>query len=635
LFDGFAWAVALVIATWLRYDWDTSQIVVADLLNIAAVAAVAQWVVGTALRTYRGRYYLGSVEEAWSLALVASTVCALLVAYQFVMPGQFVPRSVPFTATLGMLALATCARLLVRRRTERPRGSVAARAQPVIIFGAGEAGRQLVRSMLSEPESGYRPVALLDDDPELRRRCIAGVKVRGGRAELATVAAETGAQLLVIAVRHAEPAVMKQLAAAAVEAGIGVKLLPPLPELFKPWVGFSDLRDLHVADLLGRQPVETDVATIAGYLRGKRVLVTGAGGSIGSELCRQIHRFEPAELMMLDRDESALHAVQLSIHGKALLDSPDVILADIRDAHTLNSLFMTRRPEVVFHAAALKHLPMLEQYPVEAWKTNVLGTQHVLEAALNCRAERFVNISTDKAANPISFLGRSKRVSERLVSSLSERTEGSYLSVRFGNVLGSRGSVLTTFADQITSGRPLTITHPDVTRFFMTIPEAVELVIQAAAIGRSAEALVLDMGTPVRIVDVAHQLMEIAGRSTPIVYTGLREGEKLHEELFGANEHDIRPLHPAISHVQVPPLGTDELCGLSAVTDPAAAMIELTGTRPLFVPLSRSGTTAVGSDAPILAAVGTGADGRTEITSADSGASLLDRRPEGRGEERR
>ncbi|MCW0212442.1 MAG: polysaccharide biosynthesis protein [Pseudonocardia sp.] len=585
-----------MVATLFRYDWDTGQIAVAGVLHIAAVAAVAQWLVGTAVGTYRGRYYVGSVEEAWSLALVASTVCALLFAYQFLMPEQLVPRSVPFTAALGMLALAACARLLVRRRSERPRGPVAG-AQPVIVFGAGEAGRQLVRSMLSEPESGYRPVALLDDDPELRRRCIAGVRVRGGRADLAAVAAETRAQVLVIAVRHTEPAVMKQLAATALDAGIGVKLLPPLPELITPWVGFSDLRDLHVADLLGRRPIETDVATIAGYLRGKRVLVTGAGGSIGSELCRQIHRFEPAELMMLDRDESALHGVQLSIHGKALLDSPDVLLADIRDAEALNSLFAERRPEVVFHAAALKHLPMLEQYPVEAWKTNVLGTRHVLDAALNCGAERFVNISTDKAANPISVLGRSKRVGERLVASLSEQTDGSYLSVRFGNVLGSRGSVLTTFADQITAGRPLTITHPDVTRFFMTIPEAVELVIQAAAIGRSAEALVLDMGAPVRIVDVAHQLMEIAGRTTPIVYTGLRGGEKLHEELFGTDEYDVRPLHPAISHVRVPPLHPDDIRGLSAVADPAAAMVELTTGTP-FVPTPRSGSAAVGLGAP-------------------------------------
>jgi FlaA1/EpsC-like NDP-sugar epimerase len=286
-----------------------------------------------------------------------------------------------------------------------------------------------------------------------------------------------------------------------------------------------------------------------------------------------------AERGVLDRDESALHATQPSIHGTALLDSPDVILADIRDAETVNAIFKERRPDVVFHAAALKHLPLLEQYPEEAWKTNVIGTRTVLEAARLAQVDRFVNISTDKAANPVSVLGRSKRIGERLVAHVAaEADTGTFLSVRFGNVLGSRGSVITTFAEQLAAGLPITVTHPDVTRFFMTIPEAVQLVVHAAAIGRPGEALVLDMGAPVRIADVARQLMEIAGQTAEIVYTGLREGEKLHEELFGDHEVDRRPIHPLISHVEVPDLDPANALACAECLGVEEALVLLTGS---------------------------------------------------------
>jgi FlaA1/EpsC-like NDP-sugar epimerase len=336
-----------------------------------------------------------------------------------------------------------------------------------------------------------------------------------------------------------------------------------LSEMLGSQVGVADLRELDVAELLGRQQVHTCADTVGEYLAGKRVLVTGAGGSVGSELCRQIHRFGPARLFMLDRDESALHSVQLSIYGEAMLDSPDIVLADIRDSEAVRVAFGRCQPDVVFHAAALKHLSALEQYPLEAWKTNVLGTYYVLEASLAAGVSKFVNISTDKAANPKSVLGSSKRVGERLTASAATRSDGKFLSVRFGNVFGSRGSVLSTFTEQLAQGRPITVTHPEVSRFFMTIPEAVQLVLQAASIGRSGEALLLDMGERLRIADVARQLMEVSGRSAPIVYTGLREGEKLHEELFGPGELDQRPSHPSISQVVVPPLDPAYLLSLA------------------------------------------------------------------------
>lgn len=566
--------VGLIAAECSRVDWAISSIDWPRIALTWIVAVAVHCAVGTAARIYRGRYWVGTVEEAGALAFVAGGSGTLLVALYY-LTGVGTPLGIGISATAVASAAMVAARLVVRLRRERSSRTVDVAARRVVVFGAGEAGRQLIRSMLFEPNSGFRPVALLDDDTELHGRAVAGVRVLGGRADIERVAARQSADMLVLAVPSADASLTAAVAGTCMETGLEVKVLPPLSDLVEPRVGLSDLRDLDITDLLGRRPVETDLAAIAGYLEGKRVLVTGAGGSIGSELCRQLHRFAPAELMMLDRDESALHAVQLSIHGRALLDSPDVVLADIRDAEALRTVFEERRPEVVFHAAALKHLPMLEQYPTEAWKTNVLGTQNVVDAALAVGVDRFVNISTDKAANPTSVLGRSKRVGERLVASVPGGAHGPFLSVRFGNVLGSRGSVLTTFTDQILSGRPLTVTHPDVTRYFMTIPEAVELVLQAAAIGRPGEALVLDMGEPVRIADVARQLMDIAGRHTDIVFTGLRQGEKLHEELFGDGEEDDRPLHPAISHVTVPGLAPARLGSLRYEIDAVAAMTSI------------------------------------------------------------
>jgi FlaA1/EpsC-like NDP-sugar epimerase len=379
-----------------------------------------------------------------------------------------------------------------------------------------------------------------------------GVPVLGGRDDLARALGRTRAGTVILAVANAEADLVRDIRDRALAAGVQFKVVPSVPELMDHPVGVRDIRDVQIADLLGRHQIDTDLDAIAGYLTGKRVLVTGAGGSIGSELCRQIHRFAPAELMMLDRDESSLLAVQLSIDPAARLDDPAVILADLRDAGRIRTIFRERRPQVVFHAAALKHLSLLQRFPGEAVLTNIQGTLNVLSAATS--VERFVNISTDKAANPVSVLGASKRITERLTAEMARRRAGTFLSVRFGNVLGSRGSVFTTFSAQIAAGGPITVTDPEVTRYFMTIQEAVHLVIQAAAIGRGGEALVLEMGKPVRIAEVAAQMAAMAPSPVEIRYIGLRPGEKLAEELFGEGEVDRRPIHPLISHVSVPPL---------------------------------------------------------------------------------
>nr|WP_249419811.1 nucleoside-diphosphate sugar epimerase/dehydratase [Rhabdothermincola salaria] len=468
------------------------------------------------------------------------------------------PASVIAGGTLAGFAVAAGVRFAWRLNRER-RLRPGVTAEPVVVVGAGEGGEQTVTAMLRDPDSPYLPVAIIDDDPTKARLKIRGVRVMGDRTALAAVAAEHGARVVVIAIPGARSETIRELAGLAVDAGLEVRVLPPVSELFGGAIGVGDIRPVTEADLLGREMVETDLTAIAGYLQDRRVLVTGAGGSIGSEICRQVAVFGPAELVMLDRDESALHALQLDLSGRAMLDSRNLVVADIRDRDRMFEVFREHRPQVVFHAAALKHLPLLEMHPCEGVKTNVYGTLNVLDAAGSVDVTEFVNISTDKAADPTSVLGYSKRLAEGLTTWAAGQYPGRFLSVRFGNVLGSRGSVLTAFRSQIEAGGPVTVTDPDVTRYFMTVSEAVHLVVQAGAVGADGEALVLDMGEPVKIDDVARQLVAQSPRPVEIVYTGLRPGEKLHEVLLAEGENDHRPAHPLISHVVVPVLRPGDL----------------------------------------------------------------------------
>ncbi|MDP5183845.1 nucleoside-diphosphate sugar epimerase/dehydratase [Blastococcus sp. BMG 814] len=572
--DVISLQVALVFATAARYDGDLTRLNTRGLVICGAAAAVAFLVLSVAMRLHQGRYALGSVDELRGI-LVAVGGAAFTVLAVDVLAGS--PRLIPLSVAPVAAAIAALLmlgfRLVIRSQRE---GAVRPRTgRPTLVFGAGEAAHQLIRSMLADPDSPYVPVGLIDDDRSKRHLRIRGVRVLGSRDQIDAAVATTGAEVLVIALPAADSALVRDVSQRSIAAGLSVKVLPGLSELLQGRVGIRDVRDIDIADLLGRHQIDTNVTEIADYLRGRKVLVTGAGGSIGSELCRQIAGFAPAELMMLDRDESALHAVSLSIHGEARLDLPQAILADIRDGEALRGLFIERRPDVVFHAAALKHVNMLEQYPAEGFKTNVLGTRNVLEAATTAGVSHFINVSTDKAADPVNVLGRTKRMAERLTATYARKNEGNFLSVRFGNVLGSRGSVLETFAAQIARGGPITVTHPDVTRYFMTIPEAVQLVIQAGAIGSGGEALVLDMGEPVRIADVAKQLIAIEGRPINILYTGLRPGEKLHEELFGTEERDSRPAHPLISHVPVPWIEGDLESWLRHPVPPLEAVLQV------------------------------------------------------------
>jgi FlaA1/EpsC-like NDP-sugar epimerase len=574
--DSIGWGIAIAFASLARYDFMPGDVDWTGWATITLIAGMLQVVFGNMTGLYRGCRRVGSYDEVSLLFFtVAATTCGATALN--VLLGE--PRFVPLTGTIAGGFVAFCLlggiRYLWRQHTDRLLRPDSARATKLVVFGAGEGGMQVVTSLLRNPDCPYYPVAFLDDAPAKRKLRISGVPVLGSREQMVAVARRTGADALLIAVPSADGKLLRELSNLAADAGLDVMVLPPVVELLAKPVSAADIRPLTDADLLGRHELDTDIGAIAGYLTGKRVLVTGAGGSIGSELCRQIYRYAPSELIMLDRDESALHAVQLSIEGRAMLDTPNLQLIDIRDRDRLEQLFAERQPEVVFHAAALKHLTLLEQHPGEAVRTNVWATLDLLEVACASGVDRFVNVSTDKAADPTSVLGYTKRLAEQLTAHVASSCSGTnFMSVRFGNVLGSRGSVLTAFRSQIANGGPITVTDPDVTRYFMTVEEACQLVIQAGAFGSDGDALVLDMGEPVKIDDVARRMAAQSDRAIDIVYTGLRPGEKLHEVLLGDGEVDHRPLHPLISHVAVPPLDPDVARTLRPAS-PTAELVEL------------------------------------------------------------
>jgi FlaA1/EpsC-like NDP-sugar epimerase len=420
-----------------------------------------------------------------------------------------------------------------------------------LVVGAGSAGRALVRDLIRVSSFGLDPVGFLDDAVEPGTQ-VARRRVLGAIGDLERVLEETRAEVLVIAIPSLGPVRIQEIGARAMACGVAVRHLPPFLSALQREVAGTDMRTLQASPLIGRSEVHVVSRDAARSITGKRVLVTGAGGSIGSELCRQLQGFSPASLVMLDHDESNLHRLELEVTGQGLLDSDVTVVADIRDRARIHQVFREQRPQVIFHAAALKHLPVLERHPCEGVKSNVLGTHNLVDAAITHRAEKLVLISTDKAADPTSVLGATKRLAELVLG--DHHQQGTALaSVRFGNVLGSRGSLLHVIKSQLAAGRAVTVTHPEVTRFFMTVEEAVGLVIEAAHMADGAGTFVLDMGEPVRIVDIVERFaLMLNARRTDIEFTGLRAGEKLHEELFGAAE-DVEPTgHPRIARSRPP-----------------------------------------------------------------------------------
>ncbi len=595
--DCLVWIAALYVASLLRLDFNVSRVDSFNLAILFVPAVLLQAATGYWTGLYRGWWVNGSFEEVAALARSTAISALALVAIDLGFPGD---RPAPISAVVGAGIMAFVgmggARYVARQLLEQQRRSMTHDRERVIVFGAGDGGERTIRAMLFDSDSPFVPVALLDDDPRKRNLTIRGVRVLGDRSHISEIAARFGAKTLVMAVPTGDGALVRELSRDAQSAGLTVRVVPSVRELLGGEVHVGDLREPTEADLLGRHKVETDLQSVSDYIRGKTVLVTGAGGSIGSELCRQLSAFSPGRLVMVDRDESGLHGVQLSLEGRALLDSDSLILLDIRDRTRVARLFAEIKPDVVFHAAALKHLPLLQAHPSEALKSNVWGTLSVLDAAAGAGVSNFVNISTDKAANAASVLGYSKRIAEALTSSFGQQHPGRYLSVRFGNVLGSRGSVLTAFRAQLDRGGPLTVTHPEVTRYFMTIEEAVQLVIQAGAIGGDGHALVLDMGEPVKIYDVARQLANARQSDIAIEFTGLRPGEKLHEDLFCTDETPTRSAHDLIRYVDVPTLDPDAVRNLDP-TGTHGEVVEILTT--LVTDIDRRTTAAAFGNEPL------------------------------------
>jgi FlaA1/EpsC-like NDP-sugar epimerase len=413
-----------------------------------------------------------------------------------------------------------------------------------LIVGSGNAGAALARELMSGVHGDTLVVGFVDDDADLRGRSVRGVRVLGTTDELERICKQHEIDRVLIALPNARREETRAIVARALKTDAQVKVLPRATDLIGGPL-LRSLRDLDLADLLGREHAPVDVEEIAGYLEGATVLVTGAGGSIGSEIARQVARFKPGRLLLLDRDESLLH----EIVNDDLADA-EAVLADIRDRPRLRSIFERYRPQVVFHAAAHKHVPLMEGNIAEAVTNNVLGTKNIAELSAEFGVEHLVLISTDKAVRPTNIMGATKRVAEQIVQEVAETQERKFVAVRFGNVLGSRGSVVPTFLRQIRAGGPVTVTHPEMRRYFMTIPEAVQLVLQAGAIGRGGEVFVLDMGEPVKVLDLATDLIRLSGLEVgtdiEIRFTGTRPGEKLYEELFFDSESAIQTDHPKV-----------------------------------------------------------------------------------------
>jgi FlaA1/EpsC-like NDP-sugar epimerase len=565
-----------------RYlEWDVVVLVVGITLPIfAAFGFYNRW-----WRYVSTRDMWGAVRGV-SAAVVATYVVFTLLDFH---PAG-VPRGIWIVDLLLLLAFVAGSRLLARTIIERPAaGTVVARGKEVIIVGAGDAAQLMLREMLRNPALGYTPIGLVDDDPRKKNVRLHGIRVLGTSDELRHILRDRRPDELLIAIPSAAGEVRERIVEVARSERVPVKTLPGLPDLIAGDYDFDlarQIRPVEVEDLLGREPVTVDLDSIAEYLTDEVVLVTGAGGSIGSELCRQIARVRPTKLVLVDNAEPALFEIERELVDERGFHATAAILADAGNGVKMRQVFEKYRPAVVFHAAAYKHVSLLEANPLGAVRNNTLATRVVADVAVEFGAKRFVLVSTDKAVNPKTIMGQSKALCERIVEAWGHRedTVTRFCGVRFGNVLGSSGSVIPIFRKQIARGGPVTVTHAEMTRFFMTIPEAVQLVVQAGAIGGRGQVYVLDMGEPVKIVDLAETMIRLSGkepgREIAIEYIGARPGEKLHEELWAADETVTPSTHEAISLVTRGPVDPawleDELDALASLVE-AGDTLELVG----------------------------------------------------------
>ena len=550
--DVVAITAAFLLALVLRFEFAPTLGRLAHFTLALPFIAIVFLISFVLIGIYSGKWKFASFDEMW--AIVRATVVAAVVisACVLLIPRlrEFVPVSVALSgAAIAILTLsATRAglRLILEMRDRRMNEG----GNKVLLVGAGEAGEIIARDMLRNPMCGYIPTAFVDDNPFKSNLVLQGVPVWGSRADIPDIVSKLGIDEIFITMPSARGQDIREIVYISSTTDAGVKILPAITTILQDNPGLSSVRELQVEDLLGREPVGINLDLVCGYLRGKVVLVTGAAGSIGSELSREILRFDPARLVVLDNDETALYNLQFDL--LEIGEQFETVVADIREEERVKSVFERYRPDIVFHSAALKHVPMMESHPCEAVKNNVMGTLNLANAAADFDCERFLLISTDKAVQPLNTMGATKRLSELIMKGYNIKTMTAFGAVRFGNVLGSRGSVVPTFEAQIKKGGPVLVTDPDVRRYFMTVNEAANLVIQTGAYLHYGELFVLDMGEPIKILDLAKKMIAMLGDGKPIdiKFTGLRPGEKAHEELVYRHEQLGATVHPKISTIK-------------------------------------------------------------------------------------
>lgn len=527
-------------AYWLRFNLDTIpdhflQYSLGVLPVVVAIQGIALFWFGV----FRGVWRFTSLDDLVRIIKAVVVGAAVLMALMFVTVRLgSVPRSVPFLYGMLLVAFLAGPRLLYRLLTERQFAIGA--GKKVLVVGAGQAGEMLIRDLLRKVEASYQPVAIVDDMPRRHGRHVHGVPVVGGCDEIVEFTESLEIDLILLAIPSASSEDMRRIVGLCEDSGVPFRTVPDLDALMSGQVSINELREVSIEDILGRDQVTLDWEAINSGLQGKSILVTGGGGSIGSELCRQIARLGPAKLILLESSEYNLYSIEMELQQEFKELSLVSLLGDVSDAVTVRRVFQLYKPDIVFHAAAYKHVPMLEHQVREAFNNNVLGTRNVAVNADKSGCAEFVLISTDKAVNPSNVMGASKRMAEIFCQNLNTRSNTNFITVRFGNVLGSAGSVIPLFRRQIAEGGPVTVTHREMERYFMTIPEASQLIMQASVIGKGGEIFVLDMGEPVKICFLAEQMIRLSGKEPgediEISYTGLRPGEKLYEELFHDSE---------------------------------------------------------------------------------------------------
>jgi FlaA1/EpsC-like NDP-sugar epimerase len=581
VFDAVLIAAAWRLTFYLRFDKAT-PIYYRHLLDLDVIALVVLIKLSTfvVFGFYNRWWRYVSTRDMWGAfrGVTAASALTYLVLYAF--PPETtsrLPRSIAALDYLLLLAFVAGSRLLARSLIERPQSGVVARGKEVLIIGAGDAGQLLIREMQRNRNLHYTPIGLVDDDPRKRNLRVHGVRVLGTADDLQHVLSDNKPDEVLIAMPSAPGGVRQRVVETCRAARVPVKTLPALHELIAGDLNLAgQIRPVQVEDVLGREPVDVDLGAVASYVKDKTVLVTGAGGSIGGELCRQLARLGVSRLVLVDKGEAPLFEIERELVGERDFSAAIPVLANCGDRAKMAQVFDRYRPQVVFHAAAYKHVGMLEANPLQAVANNVFATRRLVETAVEAGIERFVLISTDKAANPKNVMGQSKAVCEWVVESFARRPEVAtrFVAVRFGNVLGSSGSVIPIFRRQIERGGPVTVRHPEMTRFFMTIPEASALVIQAGSMGGRGQVYVLDMGEPVRILDLAQQMIKLSGKDEsqiPIVYTGVLAGEKLHEVLWNDDEAVGPTSHPKIMRAAHVPIDQEwleaELAELERLVD--------------------------------------------------------------------